>query len=106
MRLNYIIQEKRRYNMATRVIKQPNGKYAIFSEVVDNFTFIDCSKEECLRALDCNKDRAIIKIDNADRDPNRFDEAMKIILDIRGVEAYQDAMLLFKIWKHKLNGIS
>jgi hypothetical protein len=32
--------------MANKLIKQPNGKYAIFSTIVDNFTAYDMTEEE------------------------------------------------------------
>lgn len=28
------------------IIKQPDGKYAIWSTIVDDFIYIDCTKEE------------------------------------------------------------
>lgn len=34
--------------MANRIVQQPNGLYAIWSTVVDDFTMIDCTPEEII----------------------------------------------------------
>ena len=34
--------------MAWRIVRQPNGKLARFSDVVDDFTHLDMSKEEAI----------------------------------------------------------
>ena len=34
--------------MGQQIIKQPNGKYCLFSSVVDNVTYYDMTKEEIL----------------------------------------------------------
>lgn len=34
--------------MPSRVVRQPDGKFAIFSSVVDNFTYTDMTEDECL----------------------------------------------------------
>jgi hypothetical protein len=35
--------------MPSYVLKQPNGKFAIFSSIVDDFTWIDMTSEEVLK---------------------------------------------------------
>ena len=37
--------------MGKQIIKQPNGKYCLFSSVVDNVTHYDCTPEEIVEAL-------------------------------------------------------
>ena len=37
--------------MAWRIVVQPNGKYAKFSDVVDNFTDYDMTKDEVFELL-------------------------------------------------------
>ena len=32
--------------MGRQIIKQPDGKYSIWSSIVDNFIITDCTKEE------------------------------------------------------------
>lgn len=34
--------------MANRIVQQPNGLFAIWSTVVDDFTMIDCTPEEII----------------------------------------------------------
>ena len=35
--------------MGREIIKQPNGKYAIFSSIIDNFIFVNATKEEYIK---------------------------------------------------------
>jgi hypothetical protein len=35
--------------MPRSVVKQPNGKYAIFSTIVDNFVMLDATKEHIIQ---------------------------------------------------------
>lgn len=37
--------------MGYQIIKQPNGRYAIWSSVVDSFTVVDCTREELIEEL-------------------------------------------------------
>ena len=37
--------------MATRIVLQPNGKFALWSTVVDNFVLIDATKEELVEDM-------------------------------------------------------
>jgi guanylate kinase len=37
--------------MGWSIIKQPNNKYTIFSSVVDNIIYYNCSKEEVVEAF-------------------------------------------------------
>ena len=39
--------------MPSRVVKQPNGKYAIFSTVVEDFVAYDCTAKGNRCCLDC-----------------------------------------------------
>lgn len=34
--------------MGQQIIKQPDGKYAVWSSIVDNFTYINCTPEEII----------------------------------------------------------
>lgn len=36
--------------MGHQYIKQPNGKFAIWSSIVDDFVYFDCTKEEIIEA--------------------------------------------------------
>jgi hypothetical protein len=75
--------------MAWRIIKQPNGLYARFSDIVDNFTHYNMSinetKKVCMEKK-CDFEEAVNKIQRANENPHRFEEAMDIIKIIHGVK--------------------
>jgi hypothetical protein len=70
--------------MGNRAIKQPNGLYARFSEIVDDFTHVNCSREELWNyyrnegGIEC----ANGKLQRADKSLDRFDEAISIIASV------------------------
>lgn len=72
--------------MAWRIVKQPNGKYARFSEVVDDFTHYDMTREQALELCQEYLGRADseTKVANADNASDRFTEALDIIQTIHG----------------------
>ena len=37
--------------MARQIIRQPDGRYAIWSTTVDNFVYLNCTKEELVEAF-------------------------------------------------------
>ena len=91
--------------MAWRIVKQPNGKYARFSEVVDDFTHGDMTREEALELCReyMGRQDAERKVKNADdeRDPwterlmgagYRFEEAVKIVRNVHGEDHLQDVL--------------
>ena len=74
--------------MAWRIVVQPNGKYARFSDVVDNFTDYDMTRYEALdlcgwfgryRATDANE-----KVANAEADSGRFDRELETVKLVHG----------------------
>ena len=74
--------------MANRVVKQPDGLYARFSEIVDDFTHINYSYEDMweLYRDDSGIDCANEKMKRADDEPCRFDEAINIIARHHGTD--------------------
>lgn len=85
--------------MAWRYIRQPNGRYAIFSEIVDHFTWLDLPPETAIDVgmQDYHIDRAtgLEKLAKAalDLDPRtnvigdglrRWREALEIIRRVHG----------------------
>ena len=88
--------------MAWRIVKQPNGLYARFSEIVDDFTEYDMTKEEtisiCINQYDCGKQTAEDKIQRAVDNPGRYEEAMDIVEKIHGKKEVEErrAMLTAK----------
>ncbi len=71
--------------MGWRVDKQPDGKYAIFSEVVDDFIVTDMTREEavevCVERMLPDMERLIrdaqAKVERADENPERWAEDRK-----------------------------
>lgn len=74
--------------MAWRIIKQPNGLYARFSEVVDDVTDYDMTSHEALEL--CEKLAGVeigaMKFVGSHINPSRFEEAIGIINEVHGEE--------------------
>lgn len=76
--------------MAWRIVIQPNGKYARFSDVVDNFTDYDMTRDEAFAM--CRNEYAMpakdaeYKIEQAEKHPGRFDREIETILEVHGKE--------------------
>lgn len=72
--------------MAWRIVIQPNGRYAKFSDVVDNFTDYDMTRDE---AFELCRDAAGVsvaeyKLRQAELDPKRFERELQRIRDTHG----------------------
>jgi hypothetical protein len=69
--------------MAWRIVQQPNGKFARFSDIVDDFTHYDMSQADavylCRHDHEMSQAEAEIKVANALSNPQRFDEAIETI---------------------------
>lgn len=80
--------------MAERAVLQPNGKYAVFSSIVDNFVLYDATSEEIWTYFRdaAGMRRANEAVKNADEDRNmdgskgRFEDCMRTIRNIHGAE--------------------
>lgn len=75
--------------MANRAVLQPNGLYARFSDVVDNFTHINCSREELIGVYTemIGRGEAEVKLDRADAaGPARFQDCIQRICSVHGKE--------------------
>lgn len=74
--------------MGNRAVKQPNGLYARFSEVVDDFTHANFSREELgsLYRDEGGVEFANSKLQRAENAVHRFDEAIGIIKCVHGKE--------------------
>jgi hypothetical protein len=74
--------------MGNRAIKQPNGLYARFSEIVDDFTHANCSRKELWGFYrdECGVECANGKLQRADENAYRFNEAIEVIKSIHGEE--------------------
>ena len=84
--------------MAWRIVVQPDGKYARFSEVVDGFTHINMTRDECyemLRESLAPRD-AEGKILRAEQNLHRFKEEVETIKNIHGEEELQRQLSQFE----------
>ena len=82
--------------MGQRIVKTPNGKYAAFSDIVDNFIAYDMTREEtlmfCVSEWDLGPKASELKVLAADEDKTldggtgRYEETMSTILHIHGKE--------------------
>ena len=91
--------------MANRIIKQPNGKYAIYSTIVDDFTLLDASPEDIInewvereRTLITNKVKEIVRKLEEDKKPyfqftKSFDETVEDIKEMHGEDTESLRML-------------
>lgn len=84
--------------MGKQIIKQPNGKYCIFSSIVDSLTDYNCTKEEILNEYQFQfgingRERAekiINQLENGEKPyfqfTMTFDEMLKTVESIHGKE--------------------
>lgn len=72
--------------MAWRIVIQPNGKYARFSDVVDNFTDYDMTRDEAFELCRdaAGIDTANYKLTQAEKHAGRFDREIGTIREIHG----------------------
>lgn len=75
--------------MAWRMVVQPNGKYARFSEVVDGFTDYGLTRDEAyeLCRVHMGVEEAKGKMRRADNSPDRWSESLATIEAIHGRDA-------------------
>ena len=75
--------------MAWRIVQQPNGLFARFSEIVDDFTDWQMSQDEaialCTQVHGLSREDAVLKVTRGiDAGQQRFDEAVDIITVMHG----------------------
>ena len=72
--------------MPARAVKQPNGLYARFSTIVDDFTDFNCSRDELWTIFrdECGVECANGKMQRADENHGRFEEEIQTILFVHG----------------------
>lgn len=94
--------------MGWQIIKQPDGKYCIFSSVVDNVTYYNCSKEQIVGVFIKTEVERVRKevlgiIDSLDdgykpyhQFTKTFDQMIATIEDIHGKEEVEKVMKMIK----------
>lgn len=82
--------------MAWRFVRQPNGKVARWSDVVDGFTDYDMRRKDCIwfcmQDYDMSFRAAEDKVDQCD-EPGRWEECIRLIKEVHGQKEYERAML-------------
>ena len=93
--------------MAWRIVKQPNGLYARFSDVVDNFTHYDMSENEVINRgiddWDVGKETITKKLQNAIDDPFRFEHELETVIFRHGKKEAVEIRELFTRESKKIN---
>lgn len=85
-------------------IKQPDGRWAIWSNNIDNFTHVNCTKEEAIeevvsRAMEdlrANLTRNIERLDNGEKLSQftmTFNEAIEVIREVHGDEGVGEVLV-------------
>lgn len=84
--------------MANQIVIQPNGKYAIYSTITENLSYINCSKKEIVDILVSEQreyikigvDTIISKLKNGDKPyyqfTKSFNEILETLKDVHGEE--------------------
>ena len=74
--------------MGIKAIRQPDGLYARFSSIVDDFTHLNCTRKEIWEVFrdEGGIDFANKMIERADKEPERWEEELKTIKEIHGSE--------------------
>jgi hypothetical protein len=75
--------------MGWRIVQQPNGLFARFSEIVDDFTYYNLSEQDvidlCKTEYRLSDDESKGKLQRAIDNPGRWNEALGIIETIHGI---------------------
>jgi hypothetical protein len=74
--------------MGWRIVVQPDGKYARFGDIVDDFTHMNMAREEAIEVCrtypGMGAAEAEEKVGRAEAEPGRWTEAIKTIRIIHG----------------------
>jgi hypothetical protein len=85
-----------------QIIKQPNGKYCIFSSIVDNFTHYDMSEDDIIELWSDTERRNVAKkvkdkitmLENGEKPYYQFtqtyEESILLIKEIHGTEEAEE----------------
>lgn len=84
--------------MGRQIVKQPNGQYAVFSSIVDDFVLVDATPEEIIEEYVANQRRSIEqdvrevieKLESGQKPyyqfTRTFEECVQVIRDLHGTE--------------------
>lgn len=89
--------------MAWRIVKQPNGLLARFSEIADSFTDVSMTQGEALELCmeSMSEDEAMDKVQRGIDSDSRWDEAIGIIERVHGVGVVEEIKSLIGLYYNK-----
>lgn len=81
--------------MAWRIVKQPDGRYARWSDIVDGFTHVDMDRDEAIEVAHQHitknaVEEAQAKVDRADKNPGRWEECQELMRILAEAEREED----------------
>lgn len=92
--------------MGRQIVEQPDGKYAIWSSIVDDFVVVDCENaseiidvmvEDARRDIERNVLRVLAQLDSGEKPyhqfTNTFSECLERIREIHGDHAESLSMM-------------
>lgn len=87
--------------MSWRFVEQPDNNLAIFSEIVDNFTWFHFTNQQAVKY--CIKEGllgsdVIEKIRRARQDPGRWIKETRTIEKIHGMEKLESMLRKYELW--------
>lgn len=87
--------------MGWRLVQQPNGMFARFSDIVDNFTHYDLTEVEaytvCRDEFDMLEGPSAEKIEAAKRESGRFEDSLRTIAIVHGQDEADEVRSLLSV---------
>ena len=92
--------------MGKQIIKQPNGLYAIWSSIVDDFIYYDCVREDLIEAfveeakkdIERNVDNILEKLRSGKKPYYQFTKTLEeAIVTVRDVHGAREASKIRKL---------
>ncbi len=81
--------------MPSRVVKQPNGLLGYFSTIVDDFTYINMSRDEMIEVCrgHMGNQEAVDKVDRGIADAMRWKDSLTTIVVVHGAKVARERKL-------------
>lgn len=86
-------QQRRKDVMAWQIVKQPNGMYAQFCEIAQDFTVYGMTREEAILlccGVGLGETEAEQNVMRAERSPKRYAEAMQTVAKVHGANRHKE----------------
>lgn len=95
--------------MGNKIVKMPNGKYGVFSSIVDAFTMVDCSAKDIIEDwLMDSRDRITRQVNRqiSEAKPDDFMECVFIVASVHGPEGLAKLAEFLGYWKPTINQLA